>query len=434
MLPRLTRRTTATVVLGLTVCALAFGSSYLVGEARPLLQTAPTTLGTAKSFGVLAGSTITNTGATVVNADLGLSPGTAVTGFPPGAVVNGTIHAADGVALQAQTDTTTAYNVLAGQACPSGNDLTGQDLGAKTLVPGVYCFSTSAQLTGALTLNAQGNSASVFVFKIGTTLTTATGSSVVPSNPGAGSMCNVFWQVGSSATIGTTTQFLGNIVALTSITLNTGANVNGRALARNGAVTMDTNTITLGGCAVGLSTVVPAAATAAAATATAAAAATATTAGAATATASFTNTPAPQSKPPNTRTPTPVPATETAVPTVTRTATATLPPVAVAAATQTPIPAAAAAAAAAPASAPVAQATPTALVANSSVSAQAGATPGPANETTPTPLPVAQVAPPAQVPVSLPRTGGGLPPLGLLSVLLGGLAVAVGLTVRRTRR
>jgi subtilisin family serine protease len=231
------------MLLGLAACSILFGGSYLVGEALP---TAPS-LGTASTFAVLGGSTVTNTGATTVNGDLGVSPGSAVTGFPPGTVVGGTIHAADALAAQAQADTTTAYNGLAGQACTA--DLTGQDLGGKTLTAGVYCFSSSAQLTGALTLNAQSNANAVFVFKIGSSLTTASGASVLLIN--GGSPCNVFWQVGSSATLGTTTTFVGNILALTSITLNTGAGVSGRALARNGAVTMDTNTIGSAGCATG---------------------------------------------------------------------------------------------------------------------------------------------------------------------------------------
>jgi ethanolamine utilization microcompartment shell protein EutS len=207
------------------------------------------TLGTATGFAVLGGSTVTNTGSTVVTGDLGVSPGTAITGFPPGFVI-GTIHAADAVALQAQSDVTTAYNALAGLAC--NTNLTGQDLGGLTLTPGVYCFSSSAQLTGTLTLNAQGNSAAVFVFQIGSTLTTASNSSVLMTN--GGSSCNVFWQVGSSATLGTDTIFFsGNILALTSITLNTRARISGRALARNGAVTMDTNIVSNAACSLGLS-------------------------------------------------------------------------------------------------------------------------------------------------------------------------------------
>jgi subtilisin family serine protease len=216
----------------------------VVFAATPLPQSAPS-LGTASSFVVLGGSTVTNTGATVVNADLGVSPGTAVTGFAPGLVAGGTIHSADLLATQAQADTAAAYNTLASQTCPAGNDLTGQNLGGKTLTAGVYCFSSSAQLTGVLTLDAQTSPGAVFIFKIGSTLTTATSASVVLINGGTPS--NVFWQVGSSATLGTTTAFVGNILALTSITLNNGAVVSGRALAHNGAVTMDTNTVGLVG-------------------------------------------------------------------------------------------------------------------------------------------------------------------------------------------
>jgi hypothetical protein len=221
-------------------------TATLLGVPIPVAaQTAPS-LGTAQSYAVLGGSTVTNTGPSVIGGDLGLSPGTAVTGFPPGTVVGGAIHAADAAALSAQNSLTTAYNSAAGQACTQ--DLTGQDLGGKTLTPGVYCFSTSAAVTGTLTLNAQGSAASVFIFKIGSTLTTASGSSVVMTN--GGSQCNVFWQVGSSATIGTSTSFAGNILALTSISLTTSAKVVGRALARNGAVTLDTNNVTPSTCSV----------------------------------------------------------------------------------------------------------------------------------------------------------------------------------------
>ena len=225
------------------------GSLALLNAVPASAQTAPS-LGSAQSYAVLGGSTVTNTGPSVIGGDLGLSPGTAVTGFPPGVVVGGAIHAADATALAAQNSLTTAYNSAAGQACTQ--DLTGQDLGGKVLTPGVYCFSTSAQLTGSLTLNAQGNAAAVFIFKIGSTLTTASSSSVVMSN--GGSQCNVFWQVGTSATVGSASSFAGNILALTSISMTTGANVIGRALARNGAVTLDTNNITPSTCAVSVPT------------------------------------------------------------------------------------------------------------------------------------------------------------------------------------
>src|SRR4051812_1155946 len=220
-------------------------TTLFVSEAVPAFaQTAPS-LGTADTYAVLAGSTVTNTGSSVIGGDLGVSPGAAVTGFPPGLVSGGTIHAADAAALSAQNSLTTAYNNAAGQACTQ--DLTGQDLGGKVLTPGVYCFTSSAQLTGALTLNGLGSAAAVWIFKVGSTLTTASSSSVVMT--ASGSQCNVFWQVGSSATVGTSTSLAGNILALTSITMTTGANVVGRALARNGAVTLDTNNITPSSCA-----------------------------------------------------------------------------------------------------------------------------------------------------------------------------------------
>lgn len=199
-------------------------------------------LGTAENFGVLGGSAVTNTGSSLIVGDVGVSPGTSVTGFPPGVVMPpGVIHAADAVAAQAQTDLTTAYNALA--ATPTLVDLTGTNLGGLTLGPGVYGFDSSAQLTGALTLDAQGNPNAIFIFKIGSSLTTASGSSVDVIN--GGSDCNVFWQIGSSATLGTTTSFAGNLLALTSITLNTGAATSGRALARNGAVTLDGSNVTI---------------------------------------------------------------------------------------------------------------------------------------------------------------------------------------------
>ena len=205
--------------------------------AGSLVQTqAALILGSAGSFAVLGGSTVTSTGSTVVHGHLGVSPGTAITGFPPG-VVNGVMHSADTVAAQAQTAALAAYNLLTGEAVTQ--DLTSQDLGSLTLTPGVYKFDTSAQLTGTLTLSGNGR----FDFLIGSTLTTA-GSALVLLVNGA-QADNVFWQVGSSATLGTATQFSGSILANQSITLTTGADLFGRALALNGAVTMDNNVITV---------------------------------------------------------------------------------------------------------------------------------------------------------------------------------------------
>jgi len=212
----------------------------------PTSALAQASLGTAQSFAVLGGSTVTNTGATVLTGDLGVSPGAAIVGFPPG-IVTGTTHAADAVALQAQNDLVTQYNALTSAACSA--DLTGQDLGGMTLTSGVYCFDTSAGLTGILTLDAQGNDSATFIFKTGSTLTTAAGSSVSLIN--GGNPCGVAWRIGSSATLGTTTSFIGNLIALTSITLTTDANIVGRALARNGAVTLDDNNISFVACAVG---------------------------------------------------------------------------------------------------------------------------------------------------------------------------------------
>ena len=231
------------MVAGASACSSP-ASDPAVGSQAALELTAPT-LGTVGSFAVLGGSTVTNTGATTIEGNLGVSPGLAITGFPPGLVVGGTTHKGDAVALQAQTDTATAYNALAAQACTV--DLTGKDLGGMTLVPGVYCFDSSAQLTGALVLDAGGKADAVFIFKTESTLTTASNSSVRVIN--GGSDCGVFWKIGSSATIGTGTQLTGSVLALASITLTTGAKLSGRALARTGAVTMDDNAVALALCA-----------------------------------------------------------------------------------------------------------------------------------------------------------------------------------------
>jgi hypothetical protein len=203
----------------------------------------PVSLGTAGSFAVLAGSTVTNTGASRLNGDLGVAPGTAVTGFPPG-IATGATHYADAVAAQAQSDLTTAYNDTAGRTPVV--DKSG-DLGGLTLTSGVYKSASSLGLTGTLTLDAQGNPDAVFVFQTGSTLTTASASSITLIN--GAQACNVYWQVGSSATLGTASSFVGNILAYTSISMNNGVTVAGRALARNGAVTLINDTITPSACA-----------------------------------------------------------------------------------------------------------------------------------------------------------------------------------------
>ena len=197
-------------------------------------------LGTADSFAVLGGQTVTNTGSTVLSGNLGVWPGTSITGFPPGLVTNGTIYMGTSEAMNAQADLTTAYTLLALE--PFDQDLTGQNLGGMTLLPGVYHFSSSAFLTGTLKLDTQGDPDARFVFQMGSTLITDGGSQVQVI--GSEDVCNIFWQVGSSATLGVDSLFAGHILALTDIGLLTGANiVDGSALARNGQVTLQNNHI-----------------------------------------------------------------------------------------------------------------------------------------------------------------------------------------------
>ena len=204
-------------------------------------------LGTALNYTVLSGQTITNTGPSVITGNLGLDPGSSVTGFPPGSVT-GTQDVSDATSVLAQNDLVTGYTDAA--HAPSTSNLSGKDLGGQNLTPGVYTFSSSAQLTGPLTLSENG----VFIFQIGSALTTASNSTVLLQN--GAQACAVFWQVGSSATLGSYTRFQGNLMALSSITMVTGANLTGRALARNGALTLDTNNITppSGTCKVDAST------------------------------------------------------------------------------------------------------------------------------------------------------------------------------------
>ena len=229
--------------LGLAAVASLLSLALLASTA--LAAQPPVGLGTADSYAVLAGQTVTNTGPSTINGDLGVTPGAAITGFPPG-TVNGTIHAADAVALQAQSDLTTAYNDAAGRTPPAA---VPADLGGLTLTGGVYKSASALQLTGALTLDAQGDPNTVFIFQAASTLITASASHVNLIN--GAQPCNVFWQVGSSATLGTSSVFVGNILALTSVSMNNAVTVQGRALARNGSVTMINDTLTVGRCAPG---------------------------------------------------------------------------------------------------------------------------------------------------------------------------------------
>jgi LruC domain-containing protein len=215
----------------------------VINSRQAFSQIAPS-WGASQSFAVLGSATITNTGPTVINGNVGVSPGSAITGFPPAIINNGqTYSGVASLAGPAQNSAADVYNSLKAQAT-TAIDLTGKILGetagAIVLNPGVYTFSSSAQLNATLTLNDGGDPNAVFIFLIGSTLTTATSSRVVMSSGGEGP--NVFWQIGSSATIGTYTNFCGNIVALASITMTTGATTTGRLFALNGATTMDTNT------------------------------------------------------------------------------------------------------------------------------------------------------------------------------------------------
>ena len=194
-------------------------------------------LGSANTYGILAGSTVTCAGAPgIINADVGVSPGSTTTGFPP-CTITGSTHLADAVAGTQQGRLTGAYNYLAGRPC--GTVVTPADLGGRTLPPGVYCAATSLGVTGTVTLDGQGDANATFIFQVGSTLITGTGANIALI--GGAQAKNVWWQVGSSATLGTGTTFRGNILALTSITLVDNATMLGRALARNGAVSLGTN-------------------------------------------------------------------------------------------------------------------------------------------------------------------------------------------------
>jgi cytoskeletal protein CcmA (bactofilin family) len=210
--------------------------SFTTADGVVVIPVQSVNLGT---FEILAGSTVTNTGATSVTGDLGVSPGTAVTGFPPG-ILRGTLHAGDPTAAQAQLALTAAYNDAAGRSV--GVIGIAGNLGGLTLAPGIYKSTSSLEISsGDLTLDAKGDANAVFIFEMGSTLVTTTGRKVILA--GGARAANIFWQVGSSATLGTNSVFKGNILAMASITVTTGASVEGRLQARTGAVTLDTNAI-----------------------------------------------------------------------------------------------------------------------------------------------------------------------------------------------
>jgi hypothetical protein len=216
--------------------------STLLFASSAIAAPATVGLGSAASFSVLGGSTVTNTGPTTMFGDLGLSPGSSVTGAPH---VLGQTHVDDAVAIGAKNDLTTAYNDAAGRPTDGS---AGTDLSGQTFTAGVRTASSSLLLSsGSVTLDAQGDPNAVFIFQIGSTLTTGSATSVVLVN--GAQACNVFWQVGSSATLGTGTRFVGTIMASATITANTAATIHGRLLAQTAAVNLDTNTITTSNCA-----------------------------------------------------------------------------------------------------------------------------------------------------------------------------------------
>ncbi|MDX6719015.1 MAG: hypothetical protein QOJ63_1269 [Solirubrobacteraceae bacterium] len=223
------------------LCALSLGlHASGARAAQPAVG-----LAGADAFAALGGSTVTNIGPSLLNGGLGVAPGNSITGFPPG-IANGTIHLADAVASGAQANATTAYDDAAGRI--PAVTLPG-NLGGLLLTPGVYRNSSSLGLTGDVTLDAGGDPNAVFVFQVGSALTTASSSRVILAS--GAQACNVFWQIGSSATLGTDTAFRGSILALQSVTLTTRVTLHGRAVALNGAVTLDTNTINRADCAPG---------------------------------------------------------------------------------------------------------------------------------------------------------------------------------------
>lgn len=237
-----------TTNLGLAAFLLA---GLMTASIAYAVSPSPVSLGTADNFSVLAGSAITNTGTSVVTGDIGISPGTAITGFPP-AVLNGVQHVADAQAIQAKSSLTATYTDASNRTPIT---TIGTELGNTVILPGVYTSpSGTFGLTGTVTLDAQGDPNAVFILKSASTLITASGSNVALAN--GAQACNVYWLVGSSATLGTNSTFKGSLIALTSITLTTNANVQGRLLAQNGAVTLDSNTVTKASCAAPVTPVV----------------------------------------------------------------------------------------------------------------------------------------------------------------------------------
>jgi hypothetical protein len=244
------------IISGLTLASIVlFASCKKTTTTTPSNGTTPTpiviptqtttqaavSLAGSASLAILAGSSITNTGATIITGDMGLSPGTSVGGFPPG-ILNGVQHINDAIANQAKLDLTAAYNDAAGRTCTDIVTLSG-NIGGLTLTPGLYKSTSSlAVSSGDVTFDAKGNANAVFIIQIASTLTTTSGRKVILS--GGASASNIFWQVGSSATFGTTSVFKGTVMAMQAITFDTGATLDGRAWARTGAVVMAGNTIT----------------------------------------------------------------------------------------------------------------------------------------------------------------------------------------------